>query len=263
MKRLFLCFLLFFLLFSVLPLCGLLAPDEEADVVRETALALPKPLEAEAVKAHAVAVRTKIRSGAAAPDSSEEDAVLRFGAVEYERIRRLCRQTEGEILTTDENPIIPVWHLVNSGQTESAANISYLASVPSPWDTESVYAETERSYTGEELELLLKSGLPDWKPGTTVSGLVRTASGRVRQATVGNRTVSGKELQQILQLPSDCFLLFPASDGGVRILCRGIGDGLGMSQIGADFMAKRGYSYQEILTYYYTDVHIAQTVRSQ
>lgn len=267
MKRLFLCFFLFFLIFSVLPLLGLLTVDEESDVVRETVFALTKRMEKEAVKAQAVAVRTQLLSANTAEHTtstlSEEDAVLRFGAAEYERIRRLCQQTAGEILTSKDGPIVPLWHLVNSGQTESATTLPYLISVPSPWDTEAEFAETEQIYTADEIELLFQSAFLDWEPGTTVSELVHTPSGRVLQATVGNQTVTGKDLQQILLLPSEHFYLYPTSTGGMRILCKGIGHALGMSQTGADLMAKRGYSYREILTYYYTDVWIDQTVKSQ
>ena len=59
--------------------------------------------------------------------------------------------------------------------------------------------------------------------------------------------------RQALHLNSACFYLSEL-DGKIRIVTKGIGHGLGLSQYGANELAKEGKNYQEILRYYYTDV---------
>ena len=259
MKRLFLCFLLFFLLFSVLPLCGLLAPDEEADVVRKTALALPKPLEAETVKAHAVAVRTKIRSGAAAPDSSEEDAVLRFGAVEYERIRRLCRQTEGEILTSEGAPIAAVFHCVSGPRTESAADVwgedvPYLQSVVSPGGTAFDGYESAVTVSADEFRKKAGSAFPaadlSGPPSAWFKASVRSDAGGIKTVKLGGVTVEGTAVRELFGLRSTNFTVTTADDS-LTFHTIGYGHGVGLSQYGAKYMAENGADYREILAHYY------------
>ena len=54
----------------------------------------------------------------------------------------------------------------------------------------------------------------------------------------------------LLRLASNNFY-FEQYKGNLRIICLGKGNGLGLSQYGADQMAKQGKTYQKILKYYY------------
>ena len=45
-------------------------------------------------------------------------------------------------------------------------------------------------------------------------------------------------------------------DGSFTFMVKGFGHGVGMSQYGADYLARQGYTYDEILRYYYTDVEV-------
>ena len=62
-------------------------------------------------------------------------------------------------------------------------------------------------------------------------------------------------MRAALGLPSACFY-FSQLEGRVRITVKGLGHGLGMSQYGANEMAKEGKDYREILNYYYQDIRI-------
>ena len=67
----------------------------------------------------------------------------------------------------------------------------------------------------------------------------------------GSYIISGKKvLPRWLQLASNNFY-FEQYKGNLRIICLGKGNGLGLSQYGADQMAKQGKTYQKILKYYY------------
>ncbi len=61
---------------------------------------------------------------------------------------------------------------------------------------------------------------------------------------------SGEDFARWLQLASNNFY-FEQYKGNLRIICLGKGNGLGLSQYGADQMAKQGKTYKKILKYYY------------
>ena len=57
----------------------------------------------------------------------------------------------------------------------------------------------------------------------------------------------------VFSLNSTCFSIKEV-DGEVRIVTKGYGQGYGMSQYGANEMAKQGSTYKEILEYYYSGI---------
>ena len=73
------------------------------------------------------------------------------------------------------------------------------------------------------------------------------------EVTCGRTVANGEAVRQALHLNSACFY-FSELDGKIRILTKGIGHGLGLSQYGANELAKQGKNYQDILKYYYQDV---------
>ena len=78
----------------------------------------------------------------------------------------------------------------------------------------------------------------------------RDASGRVASAVLGGEELDGKELRALFSLRSTAFTL--AYDaGGFCFTVTGYGHGVGMSQYGADKMARQGADYREILAHYY------------
>ena len=82
---------------------------------------------------------------------------------------------------------------------------------------------------------------------------VRDSAGYVTEVTCGRTVANGEAVRQALHLNSACFY-FSELDGKIRILTKGIGHGLGLSQYGANELAKQGKNYQDILKYYYQDV---------
>ena len=72
---------------------------------------------------------------------------------------------------------------------------------------------------------------------------------------VGDTSLPGTEVRRLLGLRSATFSVTYA-EGTFTFTVRGYGHGVGMSQHGADWLARQGYSWEEILHYYYTDVTI-------
>ena len=83
----------------------------------------------------------------------------------------------------------------------------------------------------------------------------KTDSGAVRKITVGGKSYSGAQVQKAFELKSNNFTVEYTEDGFIFTVI-GNGHGVGMSQYGADYMARLGSSYEEILKHYYTGVEI-------
>ena len=82
-----------------------------------------------------------------------------------------------------------------------------------------------------------------------------TSSGRVKTIKFGNHEISGTEARSIFGLRSTNFELSKES-GKVKFIVKGYGHGVGMSQTGADSMAKSGSSAEEIILHFYVGVEI-------
>lgn len=183
-------------------------------------------------------------------DSFEED---------YARISACVDEVLPYILTYEGEPIISAFHSMSAGTTESAENVwgqavDYLVPVSSEGDENAPKYQEETSFSADELSALLISAfgelsLPDdtgkWVKVTAVS-----EQGTVLTAQVGEKTVTGNDLRTALGLRSACFEV-SAEGGSITFTTRGFGHCVGMSQYGANTMAQKGSSWQEILAHYY------------
>ena len=103
------------------------------------------------------------------------------------------------------------------------------------------------------------SAYPEADLSGDVSGWLQNAvtdtAGSVETVDVGGVTLKGSTLRSVLGLRSACFE-WEAADGKLVFYVTGYGHGVGMSQYGANQMAKEGADYREILTHYYTGVTV-------
>ncbi|MCI9414908.1 MAG: stage II sporulation protein D [Clostridiales bacterium] len=172
----------------------------------------------------------------------------------------------GKTITYSGEPILAVYHAISPGQTESAETmwgsaLPYLIPVPSPGDKLSPDYQSEAVITPEEFAAALKESNAeltlDGDPSVWIGAdPACSASGTVTQITVGGQTMKGSDLRSALGLRSSCFTV-GFSDGAFHFTVLGYGHGVGMSQYGADYLARQGSSYEEILHYYYSGVDIA------
>ena len=80
-------------------------------------------------------------------------------------------------------------------------------------------------------------------------------SGRVERVTIGGVSVEGTEVRRLFSLRSACFTV-DTGEEGVAFRVTGFGHGVGMSQYGAELLARQGKTWQEIIHWYYADVTI-------
>ncbi len=227
---------------------------------------MPASFEPEALKAQAVAARTyalrKLSSGVHAPDAqlcadpgccqaytarepeSWGDQARAYG----EKIHQAVSATAGEVLTQDGQLIDAVFHASSAGYTAPAQEVwgaaaPYLVSVSTPETVDNVPGfQEERAFTAQELEALLGSA--------ELGNVTYWDWGGVHSMEVGGNSLSGPEVRQRLGLRSARFTV-EARDGAFVFTTLGYGHGVGMSQQGANLMAKDGSDYREILSHYY------------
>ena len=248
---------------------------------------MPATFEEEALKAQATAERTYLYYRMAAgpkathPDAdvctdsncctawlSEEDVRTKWGDKfdQYEtKIDRAVADTDGQVVLYDGAPIMAVFHSSSAGSTAAsgdvwAAELPYLVSVKSPETEEGIpNYHSVNTFTAQEFRTIFCKAHADARLSGDCGGWVKdillTDTGRVASATVGGVSVTGKELRTLFGLRSATFTVEAAGDA-ITFHVTGYGHGVGMSQYGANELAKEGKNWQEILQWYYTGVTI-------
>lgn len=195
----------------------------------------------------------------------------------FPKIKKACEATKGELLYYDGKLVMqPLFFSSSGGQTENSEDVfvsalPYLVSVSSPYEEKATHQNEEKSFSMKEFKKKIKQTFPEKEFGkisrSSVKILSRTAGGRVEKIQVGDASLKGTEIRNALGLSSALFSISfeegsginASSDSNLKIVftSSGSGHGVGMSQYGADGMAKEGYSYKEILKHYYsgTDVY--------
>lgn len=234
--------------------------------------------EMEALKAQALAARTYIvdhllhKSSLEKGDVSDtvqhqvyksEDELKTLWGSDFddnmEKLREAVMATKGEVLTYQEAPILPAFFSTSNGYTENSEDyweneLPYLRSVESPWDEDTAKFLDQKTVTVQEVEQLLGIDLPH---GTAIPiETTRTEGKRVAELKLENHSFSGREIREKLDLKSSDFTI-KQKNNHLIFTTKGYGHGIGMSQFGANEMAKDGKNYQEIVKHYYQDVEIS------
>lgn len=81
-----------------------------------------------------------------------------------------------------------------------------------------------------------------------------TSGGRIKTIKVGNHNLSGVEARTIFGLKSANFNIEISEKIKFKVI--GYGHGVGMSQTGADSLAKQGYKCEDIIKHFYTGVEV-------
>ena len=173
--------------------------------------------------------------------------------------------TKEEVLVYDNELILPVFFDTGSGYTRNASEawgveIPYLVSVHSKQDVTSINYLKIKELPVSDLIGILEKQYPEISLSEedlfhAVKVTERDSTGYVTKIDLGGLTVSGEEFAKVLGLNSNNFYIEDYS-GKARIICTGVGHGVGLSQYGANAMAGEGYLYHEILTHYYTKVKL-------
>ena len=246
---------------------------------------MPADFEFEALKAQAVVARTytiykiqnKKHDNADICDAStccqawvsKEERLARWDESlrdsNWKKIEQAVNETKGKIITYEGKPINAFFHSNSGGKTEIPVNVwggtgyPYLQVVETSGEDNYTQYNSEVVLSNEELLEKLKvnySDIPiDFNNNDDLKILEYTDSGRVKTVKFGNHNLSGTETRTLLGLRSTNFEIVK-EDGNIKFLVKGYGHGVGMSQTGANTLAKEGKSYEDIINHFYIGVEI-------
>lgn len=202
---------------------------------------------------------------------SKEERLAKWEAEEAEsnwnKIVEAVDSTKGKVVTYNGEPINAFFHANSGGVTESSLNIwggidyPYLKSVETAGEEGYTQYASEVKLTHQELLSKIQGGHADCEINFSQQDCVQileyTTSGRVKTIKFGNKELAGTEARTLLGLKSTNFT-FSLDDQNVTFTVKGYGHGVGMSQTGADALAKAGSDYEAIIKHFYTDVEIIE-----
>lgn len=242
----------------------LLEMELEQYLVQVVGSEMPASFDLEALKAQAVASRTFVASRNYKVDDSTKTQVFQNDEQfrkkwkgNYERylkkIQTAVQETSGLVMKYDDKLVRALFFSCSNGKTVSSneyytAKIPYLVSVESPWDEKmNVNLIQQKELSKQKVKEVLGS--------ERLRIVEHYQSGYVKTILVGDQRLSGKDVRERLGLRSSCFSI-EEFDNSYQFTTYGSGHGVGMSQYGAQGMAKEGYRYDEILKHYYSGVEI-------
>lgn len=175
------------------------------------------------------------------------------------KIKKVVADTKGEYLTYNGDVIEAFFFSTSTGYTENCEEVfvealPYLRSVESHYDEISPVYETTKKMSLQEFYQKLNL---DYSNQVNIEIIKTTSTGRIKQLKINEHEFTGSEIANKLQLRSTYFEI-NQQDDKIIIHNKGYGHGVGMSQYGANGMAKEGYTYDEILKHYYTNVEISK-----
>ncbi len=252
---------------------------------------MPATFEVEALKAQAIAARTFVASkqlkkcsnaqGADVCDTAhcqvyttKEKRLEKWSSDNAEtywnKIKQAVDATKGMVLSYNgELVLYPQYFSTSSGKTENASDTSwgdipYLKSVISQGEEIAPKFSSEKTISLNNFVNTVNSKYPNSdiqisNLKASIQIISRSEAGGIKQIKIGNLTISGSDFRFLIGLNSANFT-YVIDGTNITFQCKGYGHGVGMSQWGANVMAKNGSTYEEILKHYYTGVSI-QTIK--
>lgn len=242
---------------------------------------MPAEFEPEALRAQAVAARTyiynRIKNKEATVTDTVKDQVYatdeklkkRWG-VHYQqnmtKVREAVNSTRGKIITFQNKPIYAAFFSTSNGHTENSEEYfkkayPYLRSVPSSWDRLSPKFMRSKTLTAASIVKALemhtgkKVAVTALSQRYSIKILKRTSGKRIAQVKIGDQVFTGRQVREALQLASSDFSWKQEGDK-ITFTTYGYGHGVGMSQWGANLLARQGKTGEQIISYYYRHVKI-------
>ena len=248
--------------------------DLEEYIIGVVAGEMPASFEVEALKAQAIAARSyalsKMNSSTTSYDLltdvtnqvyiTKEEMQEKWGLdyeYYYNRIKDAVLKTKDMVMEYDGNVISAYYFVMSNGATEDVSLVfgeskDYLQSVDSSWDENVKNFIVTTTFTKEEFCNKLSISCEN----ITIDKINRSKTNRVDKIVINNKEFKGTTFRSLLGLRSTDFTISINDD--VTITTKGYGHGVGMSQYGANEMAKTGADYTEILKHYYKDIDIVK-----
>jgi stage II sporulation protein D len=187
-----------------------------------------------------------------------------FGKPRNMSVYNAIKSTKGQVVVDENlNLIVAAFHSNSGGQTANSEDVwgsktSYLRSIVDSFSTRMPNAKWERKMLAEDWlsYLKIKHNFPvDVDSGRNLALTFKQES-RKTFLEFNDAKVPLKNVRQDLQLKSTFFTITRLNNDSILFSGRGYGHGLGMCQEGAMCMAKKGYSYKDIIRFYYQNTQL-------
>lgn len=250
---------------------------------------MPAGFEVEALKAQSVAARTYVAAKRGRPcdiakggdvcDTThcqvyigKEERLTKWedkGQEYWDKISKAVDETKGKVLAYNKELVqYPQFFSTSSGMTENSKDV-FSSDIPYLVSTESTGEEEVAPRFNGELKLdinkfveTINAKFQDAK--LTVNNLSeqieivnRSDAGGIKEIKVGGATLRGLDFRLAIGLNSSNFQ-YTISNDEIVFESKGYGHGVGMSQWGANVMAKNGSDYSSILKHYYTGIDLEE-----
>lgn len=245
----------------------LLTVELEKYIIGVVAGEMPASFSEEALKAQAIASRTylinHLQTNKTITNTTDDQVYLTKEEMKekwkddydkyYNKIKEAVTATKGLIMYYNNEPIKAYYFSTSNGYTASSISVfneqrDYLTSVESPFDQDnSNTIEISKQDFCNKLDISCNQ--------ISITNIIKDNSNRISKITINNKEFKGTQVRKLLSLRSTDFT-FNIKETTIEIITKGYGHGVGMSQYGANNMAKIGYTYEEILKYYYQDIKI-------
>ncbi len=241
---------------------------------------MPTSFSMEALKAQTVAARTftlktcrsSDHNGAVCTDSSccqawmDPALLLETVPDAYEKVRQAIAETDGIVAVYQGELIDAVYFSCSGGKTEDASDVwggevAYLRSVESPGEEIAAHYADTVSLSIEAFSEIVLAEQPQvdltGSPQSWIGTAMYTEGGGIDTLDIGGRVFDGTDLRAMFGLRSTAFSV-SVTEESVVFETAGFGHRVGLSQYGAEAMARAGADFREILLHYYSGVSLKE-----
>ena len=194
--------------------------------------------EDEMLKVQAVIVRTTVYQNVN-EIVAEDVSKLELDRAWRSRLERAWKETEGQVMMYNDKLALLPFHQLSNGKTRSGQEVLGTEEYP--------YLQVKDCAKDVGSELQMQTKVIE-VAGVSINA--KDSSGYVTEVKVGEEICSGDAFRDTYSLASSCFDV-QEFDGKTRVISKGVGHGLGMSQYTANEMAKEGKTHIEILQYFF------------
>ncbi len=207
--------------------------------------------EAEMLKVQSVLVRTTVYQeieelGEAIFETEQVANIEKIDALHYKKLEEAWEATNGQVIMYNNKLALVPFHQISNGKTRIGKEVlgsddyPYLQMIECPKDV-----EADKQMESKFIEV------------TNAKVVSYDSAGYALRVTVGEETCSGESFRDTYGLASSCFEL-QSFENNTRVITKGVGHGLGLSQYTANEMAKEGKNYKEILQYFFEGTEIQE-----
>lgn len=209
--------------------------------------------EEQMLKTQALLVRTTVYKEVEEKGEAilEEEAgqAQKIDSVWRQKLERAWEETEGQVIMYQEKLALVPFHQVSNGKTRDAKEV--LGSEEYP------YLQVKECPKDVEAENQMESKFIEVKNAKVTK---YDSTGYALEVQVGEEICSGESFRNTYGLASGCFEL-QSFEHNTRVVSKGVGHGLGLSQYTANEMAKAGKTYKEILQYFFEGTEIKEVAQ--